>query len=283
MSKRRKILGTSESPKGKKKPGQAGEEPEKSWIELVTETEPEYAIPVHPRFQAQLPDWTGKRQDPESEKWLGRRIWPPQEGEETSNTGSMQGRSEIGKGRPEKCSCKSHGSVKCANTHVTEERNSLKIALGSAFEGWGFDKMGEDVSKTWFPREEKKFEATVKKLLASGDKSSMEAATIRGKDRKSLVSYYFNVYLPRRMGKLTRSGVAQIDTDDEVINKMKKNDPNNNNSSVKSGTKSETDSSNKGSTKLDTSKDEASSSSQKPKPDKSQGSPGKNKYLSGHR
>ncbi|KAK9279601.1 hypothetical protein L1049_013280 [Liquidambar formosana] len=172
-------------------------------------------IPVLPLFQADVPDWTGPPDHGDSEsdtsKWLGTRTWPI-EGRSTETK-----RNEIGKGRRDSCSCTSPGSMDCIKLHTTEKRIQLQFDLGPAFWSWKFDEMGEEVSKSWTPQGQKAFKLLVKRNPISQGKSFLKPALqcFPSKRRESIVSYYFNVFLPRRISKQTRAGCTTVDTDDD--------------------------------------------------------------------
>ncbi|XP_031121090.1 AT-rich interactive domain-containing protein 1-like [Ipomoea triloba] len=195
-------------------------EVEAKWLDYIQdESLNPVAIPVGPRFQADLPDWIGPpNNDIEKEsKWLGTQVWPIKNDPEETNE------ARIGKGRPEFCNCGSPGSVECVRRHVGEERKKLESELGPAFQEWRFDEMGEDVSDQWSLREQRKFESIVKRnnpLLSQG-KSFLQAAmaAFPSHNKHSILNYYFNVYLPRRFSKETRSDHREAaGTDDEETN-----------------------------------------------------------------
>ncbi|XP_059626522.1 AT-rich interactive domain-containing protein 2-like [Cornus florida] len=171
------------------------------------------AIPVGPRFQADIPDWIGPPPQSESStsSWLGTQVWPIKD-----RSAETKG-DAIGKGRPDFCLCDSPGSVECVKRHVTDRRIQLQYELGPAFWKWKFDEMGEEVSKLWNMEEQKKFDSLVKMNPISKGKSFMKPAlkSLQCHCRKSIVSYYFNSYVPKRISMKTRSGCKIIDTDDE--------------------------------------------------------------------
>lgn len=180
------------------------------------------AIPVGPRFQADIPEWddtagtstlTGAySSDPDNLKWLGSRVWP----NEIRNIKSKVRR--IGKGRPNSCSCVSQGSADCIKCHVREERLLLQRKLGLAFASWKFDEMGEQVSESWSQKEQQAFESLMKKKPSSNGKSFWNRALkcFPSKSKKDSINYYFNVYIARRMSLQRRSpSTKQVDTDDE--------------------------------------------------------------------
>lgn len=247
-----------------------------SWIELATKKKPKCAIPVLPRFQADVLNLTGDSQNPDVSKWLGKRIWPPQgsckeevNGEESESCTST-------------CTCQSPGSVECVKLHVAEERNRLKRELGPAFEEWEFDQMGEESLNGWSPMEEDRFEEMLKRKQLGNQHPYWKY--FRNKDRKSLVSYLFNVYIPRKFSRGTRACCTDVCTDDDDDDnnssnsmelKSKKSEPDNNSQkranpstqSPKNGSKSEI-------AAAERSKDSSKSKTK---------TPTKNKYMAGFR
>lgn len=178
------------------------------------------AIPVGPRFQAEIPEiitapngnspTNGCTNSVNSDKWLGTLIWPIKSIAVNNST------KNIGKGRPSSCSCHSQGSVQCINLHVTEKKLQLQVDLSSAFYRWQFDKMGEDVSKSWTPNEQEQLRNLVRLNPVSDDRSFWKPAIkcFPSKSRASIVSYYFNVFVLRRMRRQTRLA-SEVDSDDD--------------------------------------------------------------------
>lgn len=159
------------------------------------------AIPVGPRFQADVPEWIDPPNkgsfdflatDSENSRWLGTKIWPP-EGK-TMETNDRA----VGKGRPDSCSCVSPRSICCRKRHIIDERLRLQSHLGAAFLSWKFDEMGKDVSESWTLKEQKRFESIAKTYPISKGKDFLKHALkcfpLKGKD--SILSYYFNVFIP---------------------------------------------------------------------------------------
>ncbi|KAK9290239.1 hypothetical protein L1049_008406 [Liquidambar formosana] len=186
-------------------------------------------IPLGPRFQAEVPDWTGPvnkgnlyggDDDSENSRWLGTRIWP------TKGISAEITVEAIGKGRPDSCSCVSPGSASCIKYHVVEEWLRLQSDLGPAFWSWKFDEMGEVVSKAWTLKEQESFESLVRmNLLKNGTSSCKHALKcFPSKSRKSIVSYYFNVFIPRRMSLQIRLSLKQVDSDDEEAEDVDRTD-----------------------------------------------------------
>lgn len=171
-------------------------------------------IPLGPRFQAEVPEWTGPvRGDDGSEnsRWLGTRIWPIKGG---SRKSSMKA---IGKGRPDSCSCVYPGSADCI--HVLKERIRLQSDLGPAFSSWKFDEMGEFVLNSWTLKEQKTFESLVKmNMLKNGTNFWKHALKcFPTKSKRSIINLYFNVFIPRRIRLQIRSSLKQIDSEDEEV------------------------------------------------------------------
>ncbi|KAF3673432.1 AT-rich interactive domain-containing protein 2 [Capsicum chacoense] len=198
-------------------------EKKKEWLDFIYEDRNKCVIPVGPRFQADIPDWTHsqkvqmvrqyKENKADTSKWLGTPMWPA-----NNNLANKKVNEKlIGKGRDEHCRCESPGSVECVKSHVKEERMKLKSELGRAFSAWKFDEMGEEVSNLWTNKEQRIFTSLVQMNRMSKGKSFMKPALtyLPSKNRQSIVNYYFNVHVPQRISSQTRSNCHIIDTDDE--------------------------------------------------------------------
>ncbi|XP_021720737.1 AT-rich interactive domain-containing protein 2-like [Chenopodium quinoa] len=194
--------------------------PQKSadWLEYINDCLPALVIPVGPRFQADVPEWTSasnhmhENGDLDTSRWLGTRIWAFQN--DSTDSGG-----KIGKGRPDSCSCSSPGSSQCAKQHISEARARLQSDLGPAFKSWKFDEMGEDVGKSWTSKQKKKFDSLVCANPLSQGKSFLQPAesSFPSKTRKDIVSYYLNVYVPKRISMITRLGYKLLDSDDDEV------------------------------------------------------------------
>ncbi|KAF3449689.1 hypothetical protein FNV43_RR10420 [Rhamnella rubrinervis] len=182
---------------------------------------PQPIIPIGPGFQAEIPKWKGSINreevcdcvgDSEDSRWLGTQIWPPIEG---TSRGKIL--TEVGKGRPNSCTCISPKSIDCVKHHVNEACLRLQYEIGLAFWDWKFDEMGEAVSKSWTPKEQQIFKSLVRNNpLASGTNFwELALKHFPSKCQKSLMSYYFNVSIPRRMSLQTRSSPDEVDSDED--------------------------------------------------------------------
>ncbi|KAM0953412.1 putative ELM2 domain-containing protein [Dioscorea sansibarensis] len=171
-------------------------------------------VPVDSSFQAHVPEWCGppsQSDQLDDERWLGTKIWMlDSDGRDLDNW-------MIGKGRPSLCVCTYPGSVACVRFHVEIARLQLKFDLGSAFSGWGFGEMGEDVSKSWTSEEQQTFDTIMRVNPFSEYMDFLEPAlkAFPSKTKRSIVSYYFNVFVLRRMSKLTRFASGLVDSDDD--------------------------------------------------------------------
>ncbi|GMH12724.1 hypothetical protein Nepgr_014565 [Nepenthes gracilis] len=216
--------------------------PQKSidWLEYMNNCLPRLVVPVGPRFQADVPEWKGPFTKASScdgddgsdtsSRWLGTQAWPIKDSHGGDSGGgnfvkrrsdfpSLVAKSEkIGKGRSDSCRCSSPGSPDCIKRHIAEAQKRLRFDLGPAFTSWKFDEMGENVAKTWTTEEEKRFEFFVRMNPASQGRSLFRPAitSFPSKTREDIVSYYLNVYLPRRISMKNESGCMMLDSDDEV-------------------------------------------------------------------
>ncbi|XP_059457719.1 AT-rich interactive domain-containing protein 2 isoform X2 [Corylus avellana] len=183
-----------------------------STADSVLDKYPPSRIPWGPRFEAEVPEWTGVASESDP-KWLGTRVWPLENVERRS----LIERDPIGKGRQDSCGCEVRGSIECARFHIAEKRLRVKLELGRAFYQWKFDKMGEEVRVSWTEEEEKKFKA----ILLSNPQSLQKCFWDQifkfspTKSSADLVSYYFNVFLLQRRGCQNRLTPNNIDSDDD--------------------------------------------------------------------
>lgn len=176
---------------------------------------PRPAIPIGPRFQAEVPEWEGTSNicydnSDDDLKWLGVELWPMLDFVENKSK-------VIGEGRHDSCSCEFAGSIDCIKVHISEARELLKLEIGSTFSSWKFDDMGEDVSKSWTLEEQKEFESLVKLNPLSNGKKFWKLATenFPSKSMKCMINYYHNVYIPRRLSMETRSSFDVVDSDND--------------------------------------------------------------------
>ncbi|KAK9143803.1 hypothetical protein Syun_013203 [Stephania yunnanensis] len=169
-------------------------------------------VPLGALFQAEVPEWTDGAADDDS-KWLGTQDWPLATGKLSSGFDEHS----IGKGREDLCDCRHPGSVECIRFHVAERKMKLKLELGRAFYNWGFRYMGEEVSLSWTEDEEKKFKDIVRLHPESLNRCFWDELRKCFPNRcwKSLVRYYFNVFVLRRRSYQNRVNPAGIDSDDD--------------------------------------------------------------------
>lgn len=177
-------------------------------------------IGVGALFQADIPEWTGppkvkdvseNNEDLDDSRWLGTRVWPV-EGDDRKISEVM-----IGKARPHSCACSSPGSVACIMSHVSASRLQLQLDLGPAFFSWRFDEMGEDVSKLWTHEEQMKFDPLERLDPESEHTTFWKLAKncFISKSRQDLVSFYVNVFIPRRMSIQSRLPTAEVNSEDD--------------------------------------------------------------------
>ncbi|XP_021845094.1 AT-rich interactive domain-containing protein 2 isoform X2 [Spinacia oleracea] len=158
---------------------------------------------VGPRFQAEVPIWTGVISESDS-KWLGTKTWSP----ELQQLNSIK---LLGKGRrSESCNCLLPGSVECNRFHIAENKMKLRRELGLSFYHWKFNRMGEEVSLSWSVGEEKRFKHIIRLNNTFLGKSFFPRKT-----RMELVSYYYNVFLINRRSYQNRVTPKDIDSDDD--------------------------------------------------------------------
>ncbi|XP_023635997.1 AT-rich interactive domain-containing protein 1 isoform X2 [Capsella rubella] len=194
--------------------------------DLTHGSKPRPVIPIGPRFQAEIPVWIaptkkgkfyGSPGDSDTLRWLGTGVWPTYSLKKTVHC------KKVGEGRSDYCSCTSPRSVDCRKRHTREARELLKKEINRAFYTWKFDEMGEEVvsKPPWTAKEEQKFEALVKKNPLSSSEGFWEFAcnAFPRRSAKDLISYYYNVFLIKRMRLLAHSSTANhIDSDDDHYN-----------------------------------------------------------------
>lgn len=168
-------------------------------------------VSVGPCFQADVPEWTGVVLESDS-KWLGVRMWPPEDG----NNKTLTEKHPVGKGRQKPCDCLLPSSSGCVRFHIAEKRMKLKLELGPLFYRWRFDRMGEEVSLSWTTQEEERFKITVRQQSAARNKFWSKAFRLfPTRTREKLVGYYFNVLVLRRRIYQNRVTPRNIDSDDD--------------------------------------------------------------------
>ncbi|KAI3830021.1 hypothetical protein L1987_04153 [Smallanthus sonchifolius] len=173
------------------------------------------AIPIGPRFQAEVPEWTGPPRENKASlidsKWLGIVVWPMKD-----TTPDIEG-CVIGKGRPESCDCTAPASILCVKRHISKKTAHLQAVLGPTFRTWKFDQMGEAVAKLWKQPDQQRLTYLMKNNPFSQGQDFIKPALecFLLKSKKDIVDFYFNVYIPRRMSIQTRSGCMMVNTDDE--------------------------------------------------------------------
>ncbi|KAK6943081.1 hypothetical protein RJ641_028458 [Dillenia turbinata] len=187
-------------------------------LNFIGDSLPRIIIPVGPRFQAEIPEWTdppnldhlyGDEGNSQNLRWLGTQMWP-MKGIHADSSGTG-----VGKGRPESCSCASPGSTSCVKHHINERRRLLQSNLGSAFFTWKFDEMGEAVSKSWTCKECDTFNSLVLMNSFSSEKLFWKHAwkCFPSRGKQSIIDYYFNVFIPRRLSLQTRLSFDKFQSD----------------------------------------------------------------------
>ncbi|KAG4999001.1 hypothetical protein JHK87_020073 [Glycine soja] len=216
------------SPNGNRLTGSHIMEAEKCPLEKTTETPDvsttitiakpsgdeslEKQVSVGPRFQAEVPEWTGVFSESDS-KWLGTHVWSLKNDTEPATA------TDVGRGRQEMCSCEFHGSVECVRLHIAENRMKLKLELGSEFYRLGFDCIGEEVSLQWTTEEEQRFKDIMKSNISSKNKYfwNNPSKYFPKKTRRNLVNYYFNVFLIQLRTYQNRVTPESVDSDDDEV------------------------------------------------------------------
>ncbi|KAJ3703382.1 hypothetical protein LUZ61_007087 [Rhynchospora tenuis] len=184
-------------------------------------------IGVGDLFQADVPDWSGPpsdeyrsnyRNDPDTARWLGTRLWPQKP---VTKHRKKLPQHVNDKPMPNYCRCITPGAIACVSYHVSVARNQLKFELSQAFSALGLDLMGEEVEKVFTREQQMLFYSLERGIIPlSGPKGFWSTASkhLNTVVRRHLVSYFFNVYLLRRVGNQSRMGPASgIDSDEDII------------------------------------------------------------------
>ncbi|KAG8091761.1 hypothetical protein GUJ93_ZPchr0012g18873 [Zizania palustris] len=164
---------------------------------------------------ADIPEWTGKPSSPYEDqdmlRFHGEPVLIPKYNEDFHAA-------TIGKGRPDKCNCSLRGSISCIRLHVAEKKTELKRELGLSYYAMGFDQCGEDAAVTW-TKDEEKFETIIQQNQPSSKYQFFDKliAAFPSKSKRDLVSYYYNVFEPRRRALQNRvlQDVCDVDNDDD--------------------------------------------------------------------
>ncbi|WCJ25624.1 ELM2 domain-containing protein [Euphorbia peplus] len=174
-------------------------------------------VSIGPEHQAFVPEWedtpSGLHITVDAgyeERLMGTCVIPmPESG--TLATHCSEG-TETG------CSCLDQGSTECVKQHVVEAREKLRKNLGEeAFEGLGFNDMGETVARKWTEMEEQIFHNVVLSNPVSIGRNFWEHLSVAFPSRKrsELVSYYFNVFMLRIRSEQNRFDPLSIDSDND--------------------------------------------------------------------
>lgn len=170
-------------------------------------------IPLGPKFQVEVPEWSGITSESDS-KWLGTRVWPL----DKENQAFLLNHDLIGKGREDLCKCQVRCSTKCTQYHILKKRDKVKLEIGSAFYRWKFDRMGEEVRLRWTEKDEHKFKSALRSSSAYFKQSFRTRISkyFPYKSREDIVCYYFNVFLLHRRAFQNRYTPDNICSDDEL-------------------------------------------------------------------
>lgn len=171
-------------------------------------------VRVGPLYQAYVPEYTEETYVADTKR-LGSCVWPL-ENEENSQCHQIKKTRNGGKVQ-DLCKCRNSGSDQCVQYHINMKRKRLKLELGPAFNHWGFDKMGKQVSLSWTKEDEKRFQEIIESNPHSLGVCFWDEMfkSFPRKSREDLVSYYFNVFVLQRRGLQNRSNERDIDSDGE--------------------------------------------------------------------
>ncbi|XP_074283662.1 uncharacterized protein LOC141608196 [Silene latifolia] len=170
---------------------------------------PRKQVPIGPEHQADIPPW-GKTTS--NGNLNGTRIMLILE-----RPSVIQGISKAGDDRID-CICPDPGSVRCVRVHIAEARDKLRRVLGEhAFTELGFNDMGEVVADKWENEEKQLFHKVVYTNPVSLGKNFWDAlsAVFPSRTKMEIVSYYFNVFMPRKRAEQNRCDPTNIHSDND--------------------------------------------------------------------
>lgn len=176
------------------------------------------SVPVGPLFQADIPEWSDqstKNNDHRTEyenKWLGTRLWPLHE------TAEQQMRMNEINITEQECTCSVPGSVDCINVHVLHEKGRLMKELGPAFWEMKIHETGQMISIFWNQDEKKVLEKALNSNPPRQEKNCFVKTArkrLEYQTRVSILRYYYNVYLPKKISRRIKSGFSIVNSDDE--------------------------------------------------------------------
>ncbi|XP_065860550.1 uncharacterized protein [Euphorbia lathyris] len=217
-------------------------EPPEDVYSSYLDRSPTRHVPLGPNHQASIPVWVGhfdknqlqlgdssglnspsllsysnlKTYSVDEEKQMGICIVPLPDAQSMVDC-SYTGGGDSGR---TDCTCLDEGSVRCVRQHIQEAREKLKKSLGhEKFVNLGFCDMGEEVRHKWTEEEERVFHAVVYSNPASLGQNFWNhlSQVFSTRSSKEIVSYYFNVFMLRRLAAQNRSNSLDIDSDDDEL------------------------------------------------------------------
>ncbi|ESQ34287.1 hypothetical protein EUTSA_v10009562mg, partial [Eutrema salsugineum] len=185
-------------------------------------------VPIGPGHQAIIPEWEGSQNgnlkplgtsvqnhivgSADEEKLCGTCVVPMPVLKTPANMDDI-----VGKGR-EFCVCSDRGSIRCVRQHVKEAREEVVKMIGfEKFRDLGLCDMGEEVAQSWSDEDALLFHEIVYSnpvTLGQNFWQHLEAAFCF-RNKKEIVSYYFNVFVLRRRATQNRTFILDIDSDDD--------------------------------------------------------------------
>ncbi|KAI3976753.1 hypothetical protein MKX01_008611 [Papaver californicum] len=177
---------------------------------------PRKLVPIGSDHQAVIPEYEASNLVIDSanlEKLIGTCLLPMPDSEVVVNYTN-----DVGKGRPDDCTCSDRGAIRCVQYHIFEARDKLRESIGCEnYAKLGFYEMGEIVASKWTEEEQQSFQNIVYLNPVSYGKNFWiqlrEAFPSRSK--MELVSYYFNVFMLRKRADQNRSDWLNVNSDDD--------------------------------------------------------------------
>ncbi|MCL7043580.1 hypothetical protein MKW94_007411 [Papaver nudicaule] len=178
---------------------------------------PRKLVPVGSDHQAVIPEYGASNLETDSvnlKKLIGTCVLPLPDQDETVANYSI----DVGRGRPDYCTCSDRGAIRCVQCHIFEARDKLRESIGrETFAKLGFYEMGEIVARKWTEEEQQIFQNVVYLNPASYGKNfwTQLREAFPSRSKMELVSYYFNVFMLRKRAEQNRSDWMNVDSDDD--------------------------------------------------------------------
>ncbi|KAI3970835.1 hypothetical protein MKX01_024482 [Papaver californicum] len=183
---------------------------------FLLNSSPRKLVPIGSDHQAVIPEYEASNLVIDSvnlEKLIRTCLHPMPDSEVVANYTN-----DVGKGRPDDCTCSDRGSIRCVQYHIFEARDKLRECIGREFYAkLGFYEMGEIVARKWTEEEQQIFQNVVYLNPVSYGKNfwTQLREAFPSRSKMELVSYYFNVFMLRKRAEQNRSDWLNVNSDDD--------------------------------------------------------------------